>query len=872
MTGYPFRDIETKWQSYWESRKTFATSDEVDTSRPKYYVLDMFPYPSGDGLHVGHPEGYTASDIVARYKRMRGFNVLHPIGWDAFGLPAEQYAVRTGTHPKITTERNVERFRDQLKQLGFSYDWDREVNTTDPGYYRWTQWIFKQMFERGLAYQEELPVWWCEELGTTLANEEVIDGKSEIGGYPCVRRPLRQWVLHITAYADKLLEGLDGLDWPDSTKEMQRNWIGRSEGAEIDFPVEGLPDHAIRVFTTRPDTLFGATYMVLAPEHALVGPLTSASRRAAVESYQAQAARKSELERAELQKEKTGVFTGAYAINPANAERIPVWIADYVLSGYGTGAIMAVPGQDQRDWEFARTFDLPIIRTVEPAPDFDGEAYLGDGPAINSGFLNGLSVEQAKARMIDWLEQEGHGTRKINYKLRDWLFSRQRYWGEPFPIVFDEDGAASVVGDDELPVLLPELEAFKPSGSPEGPLAAATDWLTTTRPGTGERVRRETNTMPQWAGSCWYYLRYIDPENSEVLVDPEKEKYWMPVDLYIGGSEHAVLHLLYSRFWHKVLYDAGVTASPEPFTKLVHQGMILGELEYRQYADDAGVPVSAEHVRDGCDTRTGNKVEAIRVQEDDIVKDGDRFVLASSPDIAVDARAFKMSKSRGNVVNPDDIVARYGADAFRLYEMFMGPLEQVKPWSTRGVDGTHRFLNRVWRLILDKETGALKESFTETEPSDDQRRALHKTIAKVTDDIEGLRFNTAIAALMEFTNTANKWSTLPREVAETLTLLLGPFAPHLAEEVWERLGHTESVAYAPWPEPEARYLVSETVEIPVQVNGKMRGRIEVPTDAAEDQVLALAKQDHNVLRFLEGKELKREIYVPGRIVNFVIGA
>jgi leucyl-tRNA synthetase len=648
MAGYPFKTIEAKWQRYWETNKTFSVT-ALDKSRPKYYVLDMFPYPSGDGLHVGHPEGYTASDIVARYKRMRGFNVLHPMGWDAFGLPAEQYAIKTGTHPKITTEKNVNRFRTQLKALGFSYDWDREVNTTDPRYYRWTQWIFKQLFERGLAYQDEKPVWWCPELGTTLANEEVVDGKSEIGGYACVRRPLRQWVLKITEYADALLAGLDDVDWPASTKEMQRNWIGRSDGAEIDFAIVDNTRDRLRVFTTRPDTLFGATYMVLAPEHELVDALTRTAQRRAVAAYRDQAASKSELDRT-VQKDKTGVFTGAYAINPANGKSIPIWIADYVLAGYGTGAIMAVPAQDQRDWEFATAHGLPIVRTVAPPEDFAGEAYTGDGISINSGFLNGLDVASAKARMIAWLEAERHGTRRVNYKLRDWLFSRQRYWGEPFPIIF-VDGEPRTLPDDALPVTLPELEDFRPSGSPEGPLAAARDWLETTDPASGRPARRETNTMPQWAGSCWYYLRFIDPHNEERLVDPELEKYWLPVDLYIGGSEHAVLHLLYARFWHKVLYDAGVVSTSEPFVKLVHQGTILGELEYT--------------------------VNGERVAEDLVEKQGDRFVLRDRPEVPVDARAYKMSKSRGNVVNPDEVVERFGADAFRLYVMFMGPLDQV---------------------------------------------------------------------------------------------------------------------------------------------------------------------------------------------------
>ncbi len=868
MAGYPFKDIEAKWQRYWEERRTFRTPDDVDTSKPKYYVLDMFPYPSGEGLHVGHPEGYTASDIVARYKRMRGFNVLHPIGWDAFGLPAEQYAVRTGTHPKITTERNIERFRTQLKSLGFSYDWEREVNTTDPAYYRWTQWIFKQLFERGLAYQEELPVWWCPELGTTLANEEVIDGKSEVGGFPCVRRPLRQWMLRITAYADALLEGLDELDWPESTKEMQRNWIGRSEGAEIDFDIDGR-DEKLRVFTTRPDTLFGATYMVLAPEHGLVDALTAPERKAEVDAYREQTARKSELERAELQKEKTGVFIGAYAINPANGERIPIYIADYVLATYGTGAIMAVPAQDERDYEFAVAHGLPIVRTVEPPAGFEGGAYTGDGRIVNSGFLDGLSVAEAKSRMTEWLEAEGKGRRKINYKLRDWLFSRQRYWGEPFPIIF-VDGEPKTVPDDELPVTLPDLEEFKPSGTPEGPLATARDWIETVDPETGKPARRETNTMPQWAGSCWYYLRYIDPSNDERLVDPEKERYWMPVDLYVGGSEHAVLHLLYARFWHKVLYDAGIVSTPEPFKKLVHQGMILGELEYTAYVRDDGTFVSAPQVEGGRDKSTGRAVTAKRIGEADVEKQGDRFVLRADPAIVVDARAHKMSKSRGNVVNPDEIVAKHGADAFRLYEMFMGPLEQVKPWSTTGVEGTHRFLNRVWRLVTD-ERGTLSEKVVEEPANRDQLRVLHRTIEKVTEDIEALRMNTAIAALMELTNAAYKWERVPAEIVEKLALLLAPFAPHIAEEIWSLLGHAESLAYAPWPEADPALLESDTLEIPVQVNGKMRGRVTVPADADQDTVVAIARGDDNVRRYLDGQNVRRAIYVPGRILNFVVG-
>jgi len=847
MASYRFSQIESKWQAYWDSKATFRVPEKIDTSKPKYYVLDMFPYPSGDGLHVGHPEGYTASDIVARYKRMRGFNVLHPMGWDAFGLPAEQYALKTGTHPRITTERNIKRFREQLKALGFSYDWQREINTTDPGYYKWTQWIFKQLFDRGLAYQEELPVWWCPELGTTLANEEVIDGKSEVGGFPCIRRPLRQWVLKITQYADALLAGLDDLDWPNSTKEMQRNWIGRSEGAEIDFAVDGPAGVQLRVFTTRPDTLFGATYMVLAPEHELVPKLAAPELRGGIDAYRDAASRKSELERTELQKDKTGVFTGAYAVNPATGGKIPIWIADYVLAGYGTGAIMAVPGGDQRDFEFAAKFSLPVIRTVQPPADFDGaSAWVGDGTVINSGFLNGKNVEQAKAAMIEWLEREGKGERRINYRLRDWLFSRQRYWGEPLPIVF-VDGKPQTVRENELPVALPELDDFKPSGSPEGPLAKAGAWLEVTDPATGQRARRETNTMPQWAGSCWYYLRFIDPANPARLIDPALEKFWMPVDLYVGGSEHAVLHLLYARFWHKALYDAGVVSTPEPFLKLVHQGMILGELEFT--------------------------VNGERVGEEQVEKQGDRFVLRDDPKVTVEARAYKMSKSRGNVVNPDEIVARYGADAFRLYEMFLGPLEQVKPWNTRGVEGTHRFLNRVWRLVAGSEAddGGNAPALVDVAPTREQQRLIHQTIAKVTEDIEAMRFNTAISSLMELTNAAYKWPQMPRAAAETLVLLLAPLAPHLAEELWQRLGSAESLAYHAWPVADPALVKADVLEIPVQVNGKVRGRISVPAEAQESEVIEIAKADQNVSKHLAGQSLKRAIYVRGRIVNFVVG-
>ena len=748
-------------------------------------------------------------------------------------------------------------FRTQLQSLGFSYDWDREVDTTDPDYYRWTQWIFLKLFNEGLAYEAEVPVWWCEELGTTLANEEVIEGKSEVGGHPCERRNLRQWMLKITHYAERLLEGLDKTDWPTSTKEMQRNWIGRSEGAEINFPLADGTDN-IRVFTTRPDTIFGATYMVLAPEHPLVDQLTIPSQHASVEAYRSQALRKSDLERTELQKEKTGVFTGGYAVNPANDERIPVWVADYVLATYGTGAIMAVPGQDERDWEFAEAFELPIVRTVQPPASFTGKAYIGDGPAINSGFLNSLNVEKAKAAARDWLESSGNGTRKVNYKLRDWLFSRQRYWGEPIPVLY-VDGTVHPLSHEDLPLTLPELEEFKPSGSLEGPLALAHDWLSVQDPKTGKLARRETNTMPQWAGSCWYFLRYIDPDNMKALVDPEKERYWMPVDLYVGGAEHAVLHLLYARFWHMVLYDAGMVSTPEPFAKLVHQGMILGELEYTAYREKkTGDLVSASK-------KDGAFVEPERINEEDVRKEGDHFVLKKHPHIRLDVRAHKMSKSRGNVVNPDDVVGKYGADAFRLYEMFMGPLEQVKPWSTRGVSGTFKFLRRTWIIL-----GGNNNKVSDQEPSREQRRMLHLTLKRVTKDIEALRMNTAIAALMEFVNAAYKWSTVPRKVAEPFVLMLSPFAPHLGEELWEKLGHRSSLAYAPWPQLEEKWLKEDQVSIPVQVNGRVRATLKVSPTISRSDVLKLARLEPNVQRFLEGKQERKAIYVPKRIINLVV--
>jgi leucyl-tRNA synthetase len=821
------------------------------------------------------------------------------MGWDAFGLPAEQYAVKTGTHPRETTEENIATFKKQLKRLGFSYDWSRQINTTDPDYYKWTQWIFLKLYERGLAYQAEVPVWWCEKLGTTLANEEVIDGKSEVGGHPCERVPMRQWMLKITDYAERLLDGLDDLDWPASTIKMQRNWIGKSEGAEVDFGVVGRPEETIRVFTTRPDTLFGATYMVLAPEHPLVSKVTTEAQAGAVKEYVRRAQQKSELERTELQDEKTGVFTGGHARNPVNGEKIPIWIADYVLATYGTGAIMAVPAHDERDFAFAKKYDIAIREVVRPPGQADApspEAPEGahvekEGTLVNSDAseraidgiaeqgvkLDGLGVQEAQEKIVAWLDDEGQGRPATTYKLRDWLFSRQRFWGEPFPILLDEHDAPKPVPEEDLPVTLPDIDSYDAIGSGKSPLEGLPEWVETTDPETGAPMRRETNTMPQWAGSCWYYLRFIDPGNDELPVDPEKEKRWMPVNLYVGGSEHAVLHLLYARFWHKVLYDAGVVSTKEPFQKLVHQGLILGEREFTRYlSDEDEHAVSAEHVDDGKDQRTGEPVRAVEVPKEEVEKQGDHFVLKADPDTRVEARAHKMSKSRGNVVNPDDVIEEYGADALRLYEMFMGPLEQVKPWSTDDVAGVSRFLGRAWRLVAgeaeDVSDGGRSDTITDAEPSSEQLRVLHQAIESVTDDIEELRFNTAIAALMEFLGEARSWDALPKAVAEDFVLLLSPFAPHLAEELWERLGHSGSLAYAPWPELAEEHLQEETVEMAVQVNGTVRGTINVDAAAEEDAVLEKARAEENVQRHIDGKTVQREIYVPGRIVNFVVGS
>ena len=802
--AYDPATIEPRWQAYWETNRTFRTED--GGGRPKYYILDMFPYPSGEGLHVGHPEGYTATDILARHMRMRGYNVLHPMGWDAFGLPAENYAVKTGTHPAATTRRNIATFKRQLRRFGFSYDWDREIATTHPQYYRWTQWIFTLLYKQGLAYEAEVPVNWCPALGTVLANEEVVDGKSEIGGHPVIRRPMRQWMLRITAYAERLLADLEDLDWPESIKDLQRNWIGRSEGAEVDFPVVSSA-RALRIFTTRPDTMFGATYMVVSPEHPWAAELATPAQREAVAAYCEQAARKSDRDR-QTAKDKTGVFTGSFCRNPATGREIPIWVADYVMMGYGTGAIMAVPGQDERDWEFAEVFELPIVRTVQPPADFDGKAYLGDGLAINSGFLDGLGVAAAKERMIAWLAEQGLGERKVNYKLRDWLFSRQRYWGEPFPLLKFADGTVRVLEPDELPLTLPEVSEYKPTGTGEGPLAAISDWIALVDPVTGQPARRESNTMPQWAGSCWYYLRFVDPRNTEAAWSREKERYWLPVDLYLGGTEHAVLHLLYARFWHKVLYDLHLVSTSEPFQCLRNQGMILGE------------------------------------------------------------NGEKMSKSRGNVVNPDEVIAAHGADALRMYLMFMGPLDRDKPWNTTGIEGVRRFLDRVWRLFCD-EQDRLAPEIQDIAPTPAALRLLHRCLFEVTERTQKLHFNTAISQMMIFVNEMVQLDQRPRAVLEPFVLLLAPYAPHLAEELWAKLGHGRSLASEPWPAADPQYLAQETVTYAVQINGKVRDQIVVGAEADEAAVRQAALDSEKVRKWLAGKEIKKTVFVPGKLLGFV---
>lgn len=805
---YNHRVIERKWQKYWDENKTFKTLD--DHTKEKFYALDMFPYPSGAGLHVGHPEGYTATDILSRYKRANGYNVLHPMGWDAFGLPAEQYALDTGNDPRDFTKTNIDTFRRQIKELGFSYDWDREVNTTDPNYYKWTQWIFKKLYEKGLAYVDEVPVNWCPALGTVLSNEEVIDGKSERGGHPVERRPMRQWVLKITDYAEKLLADLDILDWPESLKAMQRNWIGKSVGAEIDFKIEGT-DKAFTVFTTRADTVFGVSYCVLAPEHKLVEEIVTEGQRATVEEYLDIVKRKSDLERTDLNKDKTGVFTGAYAINPVNGEKVELWIADYVLASYGTGAVMAVPAHDERDYEFATKFNLPIKAVIED----NGEVvvpFYGDGKHINSDFINGLNNEEAIAKVIEFLEENKVGRSKVTYKLRDWLFSRQRYWGEPIPIIHWEDGTMTTVPDSELPLLLPETDNIKPSGTGESPLANIEEWLNVVDPETGKKGKRETNTMPQWAGSCWYYLRYIDPHNDEMFADPEKLKYWLPVDVYIGGAEHAVLHLLYARFWHKVLYDLGLVPTREPFQKLFNQGMILAE--------------------------------------------------------GKDGRPEKMSKSKGNVVNPDDIIVSHGADTLRVYEMFMGPLDASIAWSENGLDGSRRFLDRVYRLFVDEETGKVNDKVQDKDNAE-LEVSYNFTVKKVSEDIEILGFNTAISQLMVFVNDCYKAEYIPRKYALGFIQLLAPFAPHLAEEMWEIYGNTESISYVPWPTFDESKLVSDTVEIVVQLMGKVKAKLDVKKDLTPAELEQIVLANEEVKELIEGKQVMKVIVVPGRLVNIV---
>jgi leucyl-tRNA synthetase len=836
--SYDFQSIEKRWRNFWLTNKTFKA--ELDKNKPKYYVLDMFPYPSGNGLHVGHPEGYTATDIVSRYKRMRGFNVLHPMGWDAFGLPAERHAVRTGEHPALITNKNCDTFKRQIQALGLSYDWDREINTTDPNYYRWTQWIFEILFERGLAYQTEAAVNWCPALGTVLANEEVKDGKYVETGDPVEKRLMRQWMLRITVYAERLLQDLDELDWPEGIKAMQREWIGRSEGADVVFKVAGS-NKEFTVFTTRPDTLFGATYCVLAPEHPLTMDIASSEQKAAVAAYVESASKRSAQDRMKEEREKTGVFTGAYAINPVNGKEIPIWTADYVLAEYGYGAIMAVPAHDTRDYEFARKFDLPIIEVISGG-DVSQEAFVGDGVLVNSPLLDGLHVPEAKKKIAAWIEKQGIGKGTVNYRLRDWLFSRQRYWGEPFPLVTLEDGSIRVIPLKDLPVTLPELDEYKPTKDGQPPLARAVDWVNSTDPVSGKPAKRETNTMPQWAGSCWYFLRFCDPRNNENAWSKEAESYWMPVDLYIGGAEHAVLHLLYSRFWHKVLYDAGYVSTKEPFQKLFNQGMILAY----SYQDDAGKYYYP------------NQVE----------KRGDAWFVKES-DKRVNVQIEKMSKSRYNVVNPDAVVKDYGADSLRLYEMFMGPLDRDKPWTEEGVQGVHRFLKRVWALFIT-ENGELHSRIVESGGDVEVTRVIHRAIKEVTQNIESLYFNTAIARMMEIVNAAMKAEKVDKDVMEKFVLILAPFAPHLAEELWNRLGHSGSLAYETWPMHDESFLTQDTVEIPVQVNGKLRAVVSVAATAEKDEIISSAKNDPKVAQNLEGKTIVKEVFVPGKLVNIVV--
>ncbi len=908
---FPFDEFEPRWQVLWDAEKTFRTPGpgdaDFDASRPKFYVLDMFPYPSGSGLHVGHPEGYTATDILGRARRMQGYNVLHPMGWDAFGLPAEQHAIRTGQHPRVNTQANVDNFRRQLKALGFGYDWDREVNTTDPDYVRWTQWIFLQLYHsyfceetkkarpvseleaKGwtreqvdavrLAFIHEAPVNWSPSMGTVLANEEVEEWRNK--GETVERRPLRQWMLRITRYAPRLSEDLEGLDWPEGIKLLQRNWIGRSEGAEVNFEVAG---NTVTVFTTRPDTLFGATYMVLAPEHSLVPQITTAEQKAAVEAYQQACASKSDMERGDMNKNKTGVFTGAYAVNPVNGERIPVWIADYVMMGYGTGAIMAVPAHDERDFDFAKKFSLPIIQVVQPSGDTDWQGYTDAGTAVNSGFLDGLPTAEAKTKIIDWLEEKGLGKRRIQFKLRDWLFSRQRYWGEPFPLVW-ENGVHRAIPESELPLLPPDMEDFKPTGDPRGPLIKATEWISYT-----ETAQRETNTMPQWAGSCWYYLRYCDPRNTERFISKEAEAYWLggggkpgAVDLYVGGTEHAVLHLLYARFWHKVLFDLGHLSTPEPFQRLVNQGLILGEMEFATFRDAEGGLVCLRNVTEEDHTFThskhGGKLTKTILAPEDVEKENDNFVLKADRSIRVRAKAEKMSKSIGNVVNPDDVIREYGADSLRLYEMFMGPLEQVKPWSMKGVEGVSRFLARVWRLAFtETEAGWVPNTKVLHAPCTDKalRRVVHETVQKVTSDIDKLSFNTAISQMMVCTNAFTNSAVVPLEEFVLLLQSLNPFAPHLTEEIHARLRITfpcldsRQLCQQPWPAHDPAALVVDEMEIVVQVNGRLRDRVTVSTDADNAAVESAALASPKIIETIGTDTVVKVVVVPKKLVNIVV--
>ena len=803
--AYNHKSIEQKWQKYWDDNEIFKTDDFLD--KPKYYILDMYPYPSGSGLHVGHPLGYIATDILARYKRHQGYNVLHPMGWDAFGLPAEQYAIKTGTHPSVTTKENINNFKRQIKMLGFSYDWTREINTTDPGYVKWTQWIFIQLYNKGLAYEAEVPVNWCPELKAVLANEEVIDGKSDIGGHPVLRVPMRQWMLRITKYAESLLSGLDDVDWPHSIKELQRNWIGRSEGTKVLFELPSISKH-LEVFTTRHDTLFGATYIVIAPEHPLVEDLLIEDQRTLVKQYIEETSKKSDLDRTELNKEKNGVFLGSYAINPANGKEIPIWISDYVIMGYGTGAIMAVPGEDERDWEFATKYDLPIIRTVEPSKDFSGGAYTGDGPAINSEFLNGLYIDEAKEKMASWLEDNKKGERTVQYKLRDWLFSRQRYWGEPIPIIH-KDGKPQVLKESDLPLELPDIEKYEPSGTGESPLSNIKNWVEVKDDSENIIALRETNTMPQWAGSCWYYLRYLDPSNDEKAWDSEKEKYWMPVDLYIGGAEHAVLHLLYSRFWHHVLFDLGLVSTKEPFKKLFNQGMILGQ-------------------------------------------DGS-----------------KMSKSRGNVINPDETVETYGSDSMRIYEMFMGPLDKAKPWSTTGLQGCSRFIKKLWSILVDDE-GVLSSNVTDKKDGKETLQALNMMIKKISDNLDQMQFNTCVSEFMIFTNHIQKLDSINIDTIRSFIIIMNPFMPHLAQELWELIGETNELTYQAWPDYDKDLAISDEIIIPIQINGKRRSEILISANESESEVISKAKSDDKIASYLKNTTIIKEIYIKGKILNIVI--